>query len=155
MGHRVYPYLLRSMRITRPNQVWAADITYVPMARGFMYLVAIMDWHSRCVLAWRLSNTLDVDFCVKALEEALEKGKPEIFNTDQGSQFTSEAFHWAFETARYPDQHGWEGENPRGGIHIWRWRKRGNITNDIRDQHRGLKVAVQDLILASNLSSYD
>ena len=92
LGHRVYPYLLRSMRITRPNQVWAADITYVPMDRGFMYLVAIMDWHSRCVLAWRLSNTLDVDFCVKALEEALEKGKPEIFNTDQGSQFTSEAF---------------------------------------------------------------
>ena len=92
LGHRVYPYLLRSMRITRPNQVWAADITYVPMARGFMYLVAIMDWHSRYVLAWRLSNTLDVDFCVKALEEALEKGKPEIFNTDQGSQFTSEAF---------------------------------------------------------------
>ena len=67
LGHRVYPYLLRSMKITRPNQVWAADITYVPMARGFMYLVAIMDWHSRCVLAWRLSNTLDVDFCVKAL----------------------------------------------------------------------------------------
>ena len=92
LGHRVYPYLLRSMRITRPNQVWAADITYVPMARGFMYLVAIMDWHSRYVLAWRLSTTLDVDFCVKALEEALEKGKPEIFNTDQGSQFTSEAF---------------------------------------------------------------
>ena len=92
LGHRVYPYLLRSMRITRPNQVWAADITYVPMARGFMYLVAIMDWHSRYVLAWRLSNTLDVDFCVKALEEALKKGKPEIFNTDQGSQFTSEAF---------------------------------------------------------------
>ena len=92
LGHRVYPYLLRSMKITKPNQVWAADITYVPMARGFMYLVAIMDWHSRYVLAWRLSNTLDVDFCVKALEEALEKGEPEIFNTDQGSQFTSEAF---------------------------------------------------------------
>ena len=98
------------MKITRPNQVWAADITYVPMARGFVYLVAIMDWHSRYVLAWRLSNTLDVDFCVKALEEALEKGKPEIFNTDQGSQFTSEAFTGLFETARYPDQHGWEGE---------------------------------------------
>ncbi|MFQ5854004.1 MAG: IS3 family transposase [Candidatus Binatia bacterium] len=92
LGHRVYPYLLRSMKITRPNQVWAADITYVPMARGFMYVVAIMDWYSRYVLAWRLSNTLDVDFCVEALEEALEKGKPEIFNTDQGSQFTSEAF---------------------------------------------------------------
>ena len=91
-GHRVYPYLLRGMEITRPNQVWATDITYIPMARGFLYLVAIMDWFSRCVLAWRLSNTLDADFCVAALEEALSKGRPEIFNTDQGSQFTSEAF---------------------------------------------------------------
>ena len=91
-GHRVYPYLLRGMEITRPNQVWATDITYIPMARGFLYLVAIMDWFSRYVLAWRLSNTLDADFCVAALEEALSKGRPEIFNTDQGSQFTSEAF---------------------------------------------------------------
>ena len=74
------------------NQVWATDITYIPMARGFLYLVAIMDWHSRYVLAWRLSNTLEVDFCVEALEEALSKGRPQIFNTDQGSQFTSEAF---------------------------------------------------------------
>ena len=91
-GHKVYPYLLRGMDITRPNQVWAADITYIPMARGFLYLVAIMDWHSRCVLAWRLSNTLDADFCVEALREALGKGTPEVFNTDQGSQFTSEGF---------------------------------------------------------------
>ena len=91
-GHRVYPYLLRGLEINRVNQVWATDITYIPMARGFLYLVAIMDWHSRYVLAWRLSNTLEVDFCVEALEEALSKGKPEIFNTDQGSQFTSAAF---------------------------------------------------------------
>ena len=82
-GHRVYPYLLGGMEITRPNQVWAADITYIPLARGFLYLVAIMDWYSRHVVAWRLSNTLDADFCVEALEEALSKGKPEVFNTDQ------------------------------------------------------------------------
>ena len=92
LGHKVYPYLLRGMKIIRPNQVWAADITYIPMARGFLYLVVIMDWYSRYVLSWRLSNTLDVDFCVEALEEALRKGRPEIFNTDHGSQFTSEAF---------------------------------------------------------------
>jgi putative transposase len=92
LGHKVYPYLLGGMEITRPNQVWAADITYIPMARGFHYLVAIMDWYSRYVLSWRLSNTLDADFCVKALEEALGKGRPEVFNTDQGSQFTSEGF---------------------------------------------------------------
>lgn len=91
-GHKVYPYLLRGLEINRVNQVWATDITYIPMARGFLYLVAIMDWHSRYVLAWRLSNTLEVDFCSEALEEALRQGKPEIFNTDQGSQFTSEAF---------------------------------------------------------------
>ena len=91
-GHKVYPYLLRGLEINRVNQVWATYITYIPMARGFLYLMAIMDWHSRYVLAWRLSNTLEVDFCVAALEEALSKGRPQIFNTDQGSQFTSEAF---------------------------------------------------------------
>ena len=90
--HRVYPYLLKGVKINRVNQVWTADITYIPMARGFLYLVAVMDWYSRYVLAWRLSNTPEVDFCVEALEEALSKGKPEIFNTDQGSQFTSEAY---------------------------------------------------------------
>ncbi len=83
---------LKGVQINRVNQVWAADITYIPMARGFHYLVAIMDWHSRYVLAWRLSNTLEVDFCIEALAEALSQGRPEIFNTDQGSQFTSEAF---------------------------------------------------------------
>ena len=97
-GHKIYPYLLRGMKITRPNQVWAADITYIPMARGFLYLVAIIDWYSRYVLSWRLSNTLDVGFCVEALEEALRNGKPEIFNTDQGSQFTSEAFTGLLES---------------------------------------------------------
>jgi putative transposase len=92
-GHKVFPYLLRGMAIERPNQVWAADITYVPIGRGFLYLVAVIDWASRAVLAWRLSNTMDVSFCVGALEEALARfGKPEIFNTDQGSQFTSAAF---------------------------------------------------------------
>ncbi len=91
-GHKVYPYLLGGLKITRPNQVWAADITYIPMAEGFLYLVAIMDLHTRYVVAWRLSNTLDADLCVEALEEALSNGKPEVFNTDQGSQFTGEAF---------------------------------------------------------------
>lgn len=90
--HRVYPYLLRGAQISRPNQVWAADITYLPMARGFLYLVAVMDWHSRYVLAWRLSNTLEAGFCAEALEEALRRGVPEVFNTDQGSQFTSLEF---------------------------------------------------------------
>ncbi len=91
--HKIYPYLLRDLVIDRPNQVWATDITYVPMHRGFMYLVAIIDWYSRKVLAWRISNTLDTDFCVAALDEALRiHGRPEIFNTDQGSQFTSNEF---------------------------------------------------------------
>ena len=97
--HRVYPYLLRGRRIDRPNQVWAADITYIPMARGFLYLVAVMDWCSRYVLAWRLSNTMDTSFCLDALEDALRRGRPEIFNTDQGAQFTSAAFSGKLEAA--------------------------------------------------------
>jgi putative transposase len=92
-ANKVYPYLLRDLTIARPNQVWTADITYIPMSRGFMYLVAIMDWFSRKVLSWRISNSLDTYFCVEALQEALGRyGPPEIFNTDQGVQFTSEAF---------------------------------------------------------------
>ena len=92
-AHKIYPYLLRKLCIDHPNQVWAADISYLPMEQGFMYLVAIMDWHSRKVLSWRVSNTMDSDFCVTALKEAIHKyGCPEIFNTDQGSQFTSESF---------------------------------------------------------------
>jgi putative transposase len=91
--HRIYPYLLRDMAITRPNQVWCADVTYLPMRRGFLYLVAIMDWATRKVLAWRISNTMDAGFCVEALQDAMARhGKPQIFNTDQGSQFTSHAF---------------------------------------------------------------
>lgn len=91
--HKVYPYLLRNLAITRPNQVWAMDITYIPMARGFVYLTAVMDWYTRRVLSWRLSNTMDVHFCLEALEEAQARyGNPEIMNTDQGSQFTSLAF---------------------------------------------------------------
>lgn len=91
--NRVYPYLLRDMDITRPNQVWCADITYIRLAWGFAYLVAVVDWYSRCVLSWRLSNTLEADFCVEALQEAIKKhGVPEVFNTDQGTQFTSQDF---------------------------------------------------------------
>jgi putative transposase len=90
--HRRYPYLLRGLVIEHVNQVWAADITYIPMARGFLYLVAVMDWVSRYVLAWRLSNLLDASFCIEALEEALSQGPPEIFNTDQNSQFTDDDF---------------------------------------------------------------
>ena len=98
--HRVYPYLLRGLAIERPNHVWCADITYIPVSRGFLYLVAIMDWASRYVLAWRLSNTLDARFCTDALDEALARhGAPEIFNTDQGSQFTGLAFTGRLQAA--------------------------------------------------------
>lgn len=91
--HRTYPYLLRGLRIERPDQVWCSDITYIPMRRGFLYLVAVMDWATRKVLSWRLSNTLEAEFCIAALEEALARyGRPDIFNTDQGSQFTSPRF---------------------------------------------------------------
>jgi len=97
-GHRIYPYLLRGVDVTRPNQAWASDITYIPMARGFLFLVVIMDWYSRLMLSWRLSNTLDADFCLEALREALHKGRPDIFNTDQGSQFTSGEFTGLLES---------------------------------------------------------
>ena len=97
-AHKIYPYLLGGISIERVNQVWCADVTYIPMARGFLYLVVIMDWVSRAVLAWRLSNTLGAEFCVEALEEALSRyGRPEIFNTDQGSQFTSDDFTGTLE----------------------------------------------------------
>jgi len=93
LGHKIYPYLLRGVAVERPNQAWAMDITYIPMARGFVYLAAVVDWFSRRVLSWRLSITMEVDFCIEAVEEALARyGSPEIFNTDQGSQFTSAAF---------------------------------------------------------------
>lgn len=91
-GHKIYPYLLRNVAITRPDQVWSSDITYVPLRHGFLYLVAVMDWYSRYVLSWRLSNTLHGGFCLEAIEDALHGGRPEIFNSDQGSQFTAAAF---------------------------------------------------------------
>ena len=98
-GHKIYPYLLRNAAVIRPNQVWSADITYVPLRSGFLYLMAILDWYSRYVLSWRLSNSLDGDFCLEALEEALGLACPEIFNSDQGVQFTSQAFTGRLESA--------------------------------------------------------
>jgi putative transposase len=93
IGHKVYPYLLRNLKIDRPNQVWAMDITYIPMARGFVYLAAVVDWHTRRTLSWKVSITMDVHFCLEAVEEAISRyGTPEVMNTDQGSQFTSQAF---------------------------------------------------------------
>jgi putative transposase len=98
-GHRIYPYLLRQVRIERPDQVWSADITYVPLAKGFMYLAATIDWFSRYVIAWQLSNTLDGSFCLDMLEDALGRGRPEVFNTDQGVQFTSQGWTGRLEAA--------------------------------------------------------
>ena len=98
-GHKVFPYLLRNLKITRPNQVWSTDITYVPLQSGFLYLVAVLDWYSRYVISWRLSNSLDADFCLEALEESLAIARPEIFNTDQGAQFTCNAFTGRLLTA--------------------------------------------------------
>jgi putative transposase len=98
-GHRIYPYLLRDVKVVRPDQVWSTEITYVPMASGFMYLAAVIDWFSRYVIAWRLSNTLDGSFCLEMLEEALRGGRPEVFNTDQGVQFTATAFTGTLESA--------------------------------------------------------
>ena len=118
-GHKIYPYLLRDLSIERANQAWASDICYIPMAKGFMYLVAIMDWYSRRVLSWRVSNTLDTDFCIEALEDALQRFEaPDIFNTDQGSQFTSEAPHRRAQEPPHCDQHGWQG--PVGGQRVHR-----------------------------------
>lgn len=98
VGHQVYPYLLRGLQIERPNQVWCSDITYIPMRHGFMYLVAVMNWYSRHVLSWRLSNSMDTDFCIEALVSALDVATPEIFNTDQGAQFTSREFTGTLKT---------------------------------------------------------
>src|SRR4051812_49467730 len=115
-GHRVYPYLLRKVRIDRPDQVWSTDITYVPLASGFMYLAAILDWFSRYVLAWRLSNTLDGSFCLEMLDEALRSGKPEVFNTDQGVQFTAEAFTGRLERAGVAVRMGGRGGGVGKGV---------------------------------------
>ena len=118
VGHTVYPYLLRGLSIERPNQVWATDICYIPMAHGFMYLVAIMDWYSRRVLAWRVSNTFDSDFCVEALEDALTRhGPPEIFNTDQGAQFTRRLRRCSRPT-RWPS--AWTARDAGSTKRLWR-----------------------------------
>jgi len=109
LAHEAYPYLLGAFDVIRPNQVWATDITYIRMRTGFVYLLAIMDWFSRYVLAWRLSNTLDVVFCTEALDEALRGGRPEILNSDQGSQFTEPGVYGSSEAGRDPDQHGRRG----------------------------------------------
>jgi putative transposase len=127
--HRIYPYLLKGVEIVRINQVWSTDITYIQLARGFCYLVAVMDWFSRYVLSWRLSNTLDASFCVECLEEALDYGKPEIFNSDQGVQFTSMDF-----TQKLLDQRIRISMDGRGRVfdnifieRLWRTVKYGNI----------------------------
>jgi len=109
-GHKIYPYLLRNLPVTKPDQVWATDISYIPMQKGFVYLVAVVDWFSRRVLAWRVSITMEAEFCIEALEEALAKhSKPEIFNTDQGSQFTSTEFTGVLKKKRHRHQHGRQG----------------------------------------------
>ena len=139
-GHKIYPYLLRDLSIERANQAWASDISYIPMAKGFMYLVAIMDWYSRRVLSWRVSNTLDTDFCIEALEEALQRFEaPEIFNTDQGSQFTCSSVHRRAQGSRHCDQHGWQG--PMGGQRVRRAsvaqrQVRGRVPAGLRNAHR-------------------
>ena len=116
-GHKIYPYLLRNLTIDHANQVWCADITYIPMPTGFMYLVAVMDWYSRYVLSWRLSNTMDTAFCLAALDDALQQGKPTIFNTDQGAQFTSHDFTTVLSDAGVAHQHGWTRALSRQHLH--------------------------------------
>jgi putative transposase len=114
--HKIYPYLLRGITVERPDQVWTADITYIQMLRGFIYLVAIMDWFFRHVLAWEVSITMEKDLCLSALDQALIFSNPEIFNTDQGSQFTSTDFTGRLERKRYYYQHGWPGSGIRQGL---------------------------------------
>ena len=148
VAHKIYPYLLGGISITRVNQVWCSDVTYIPMAKGFLYLVVIMDWVSRAVLAWRLSNTLAADFCVEALEEALARyGRPEIFNTDQGSQFTSDAFTGTLK--RHEVMISMDGKSlpsrKRGPLHGQHLRRaavappqiRGSLPQRLRDGRRG------------------
>lgn len=143
-GHRIFPYLLRNVEIVRVNQVWGADITYIPLQGGFLYLVAILDWFSRYVLSWELSNTMDAAFCVRALRRALRRATPEIFNTDQGSQFSSEAF-----TALLTQHHVAQSMDGRGRVfdnifneRLWRTVKYENVYlmdyTDGHETHRGL-----------------
>ena len=135
-GHRIYPYLLRDVSIERPDQVWSTDITYVPLATGFMYLAAIIDWYSRYVLAWRLSNTLDGSFCLEMLEEALSRGKPEVFNTDQGVQFTAAGVDGSAGVGGGGGEHGWPGPVPGQrvrGAAVADGEVRGRVPAGLRD----------------------
>src|SRR5947207_1508660 len=137
-GHRIYPYLLRNVNIERPDQVWSTDITYVPLVTGFMYLAAVLDWYSRYVLAWRLSNTLDGSFCLDMLEEALCQGQPEICNTDQGVQFTAQAWTGRLESAGVAVSMDGRGRcmNPDAWNYLcraWAYKDRGDNQRAIDD----------------------
>ena len=140
-GHKIYPYLLRGMEITRPNQVWAMDITYIPMARGFVYLAVVLDWATRRVLSWRLSITMEAAFCVETLEDALARhGKPDIFNTDQGSQFTGAAFTGVLAEQRHRHQHGRQGRMARQRVRrtaVAQRQIRGGLSASLRNRRRG------------------
>ena len=143
-GHKIYPYLLRGLEITRPNQVWAMDITYIPMARGFVYLAVVLDWASRRVLAWRLSITMEASFCVETLEDALARhGKPEVFNTDQGSQFTGTAFTGVLAKQRHCDQHGRQGRMAGQCVRraaVAQRQVRGGVSAGLRRRRRGTQL---------------
>ena len=143
-GHKIYPYLLRGVAITRPNQVWAMDITYIPMARGFVYLAVVLDWFSRRVLSWRVSITMEAAFCVETLEEALARhGKPEIFNTDQGSQFTGAAFTGVLIKNGIADQHGRQGRLARQRLRraaVAQRQIRGGVSASLRQRLRGPRI---------------
>jgi len=143
-GHQIYPYLLRKLPITRPNQVWAMDITSIPMARGFVHLTAVVDWFSRRVLASRLSITLEAAFCIEALEEALARyGRPEIFNTDQGSQFNIDGLHGGPAEERDCDQHGWQGSLARQCVcraAVAQHQIRGGVSQSLRQRVRGASL---------------
>ena len=140
-GHKIYPYLLRGMAIARPNQVWAMDITYIPMARGFVYLAVVLDWFSRRVLSWRLSITMEAAFCVETLEDALARhGKPDIFNTDQGSQFTGTTFYGCADQKRHRHQHGWQGRLAGQCLRraaVAQRQIRGGLSASLRQRQRG------------------
>ena len=156
-GHQVYPYLLRGLTIERSNQVWAMDITYIPMARGFVYLAAVVDWASRRVLAHRVSISMDTEFCREALEEAIARyGSPEIFNTDQGSQFTSAEFTRRPEEARHRHQHGRQGRLARQRVRraaVAQREVRGGLSARLRDGERGACRACALLRLLQHAST--
>jgi putative transposase len=143
-GHKVYPYLLRGLGIERPNQVWAMDITYIPMTRGFVYLAVVLDWFSRRVLAWRVSITMEAAFCVETLEDALaHHDKPDIFNTDQGSQFTGVAFHRRARRQWHYDQHGRQRRLARQRVRraaVAQRQIRGGVSARLRQRQRGPRL---------------